>query len=148
MFDIQCARLAYDLTRLSELKRVCKRVARIVCPEKDINAMSFPSAEQIRLNMIKLDMMHSLRRRQIWSMDNTRISIGLSPDKSPQAGYEYLCSITDTFFVELPLNTGDGFNPLAVRWERRSQQCTVVGQGEATAALTVANLGHVALSSS
>ena len=103
--------------------------------------MTFPSHESIRTWIVKLDYLHSMSRRRIFTM-NLRLSFGLSADSSPQAGYDYYV-LTEEIMrrtrVELPVP----FNPFGgFDYERRTKPITTIGRKQGTVAGKLFNARH------
>ena len=105
LFQIHVARLAFELPCCSKIPTVCKIVARMVCPEKDISQMKYPTKEQVRLCIIKLDVLLALRQRRVFTMAGIRVARFLSPGSSPQVGYDYVNCLEERMIRPWPSPT-------------------------------------------
>ena len=93
-FEIECARLAMRLSSLDDIDSACRIAARIVCPEKVISKFVFPSPETVRRSIIKVDMMHMLFTRRLFT-EPVRVARFIMPDSSPQGKCDYFCCKDD-----------------------------------------------------
>jgi hypothetical protein len=90
VFEIECARIAYLTDATDDVSKVCRHAARVIAPETDISSWVFPNKEMIREFVIKLDLLHMLYQRLLYTMPDIRIARFLSPDSSPQGNRDYL----------------------------------------------------------
>ena len=149
VFEIECARLSFSLANAASVPQICKTVARIVCPEKDLSNLKFPNKELIRQHVIRLDMIHCLWNRLLIRRPDKRTVRFLSPDSSPQNNYEYLCIAEERMTRPCPVVVdvgAPGFNGLGgFEWERRNLPVQTFGRGEGSVATKVARTAHAAI---
>ena len=102
--------MALFLQNTEDLRKVCRNVARIVCPEKQLGNMEFPGLSHTRNLAVKLDLLYMLSRRKLFEDSGTRRCRGLNPDSSPQIGFEFLCCVEELMERSLPISIpgGDG----------------------------------------
>jgi hypothetical protein len=133
-FEIHIARIAMKLSCTETMQEVCEMVARILCPEKDLTEISWPRANQIRYFVIKLDLLHMLRRRCLYEIPNVRRARYLAPDTSPQGNWDFLHCVEDIMTRDLPLKLSfvDGvFDPWGgFTSERRNLPAMSMARGE------------------
>ena len=145
-FEIECARLAMRLNCLDDVDSVCRLAARILCPEKDISKLVFPSAETVRLSIIKIDMMHMLFTRRLFTQP-VRVARYIMPDSSPQGKYDYFCCKEEVMIR--PANASverENFSPWGgFEWQRRSMVPTTIGRGEGNVATKLSRIAHSAV---
>lgn len=73
-FHITLVRASYAISNVSDLARVFRAMAEILCPEVDVGQMAMPTASHVRANMVKLDVLCMLwerermrrKRRRVW----------------------------------------------------------------------------------
>lgn len=129
-FMTECCRLAFMLGNLEKLEEVCRRAAFIVFPGQNIDAKKFPTREQIRLAVIKLDFLHSLSRRRLFLPGAPHVSRHLGMDASPQGNWDYNCVTEELmvryrFAIPVPFNPWEGFE-----WVRRSLPVSTNARGK------------------
>ena len=146
LFLVECARLALFLQNCADLRKVCRNVARIVCPEKDLGNMEFPGTALTRDHIVKLDLLYMLSRRKLFEDSGTRRCRGLNPDSSPQLGFEFLCCVEELMERDLPISIPqEGFSPWAgSKWTRRALPTTTVARGRTGVATKVDRISHAA----
>ena len=64
VFEVEATRLGLMLQSMRELPVVCRHAARMLCPEKDMSGIKYPNKEQLRLFLIRLDMINMLWQRR------------------------------------------------------------------------------------
>ena len=142
-FLIECVRLAMRLKAYSDLGSVCRQVARIMFPQEDITQMRFPSGEEVRQMIIKLDMVYMLSGRRLLVMP-IRVRFYLSPDSSPQLKNDYLCIVEEVLKRKLPIDLGgDNFAPFkGVEYERRTKPSMTMPRSETSVAAKTHRMVH------
>jgi hypothetical protein len=148
-FMIHCARMAFELSSCGSLREVCRIAAKLLCPEKDLRAVQFPCETSIRGYVIKLDLLHSLHRRELYS-DTYRVARFLSYDSSPQPGRDYLCTCEEVMVRPLPIvldRRADGtVDPFAgFTFQRRTMPMMSIARGQSSAWSKMDRVGHGAM---
>ena len=64
LFEVEATRLGFILQSMRELPVVCRHVARMLCPDKDMSGIKYPNHEQLRVFLIRLDMLNMLWQRR------------------------------------------------------------------------------------
>jgi len=93
-------------------------------------------------------MMHMLSRARFFGpgslVGQRRIARFLSPDSSPQGGYDYYCCIEELMVRQLPFTANAPFNTFGgFDWERRSLPVMTFARGTANAATKVGRIAHM-----
>ena len=134
LFRIEVARLALELptSERFNIKKICQIVARMVCPEKDISHMIFPSTEQVRQSLIKMDALLSLRQRRLFTMAGIRVGRFMGPDSSPQGHYDYINVLEERMIRPWPsIPAAENFDPFGgFQWERHTLMATPVNKNK------------------
>ena len=133
LFRIEVARLALELPSCTgyNIKKICHIVARMVCPEKDISHMIFPSTEQVRQSLIKMDVLLSLRQRRLFTMAGIRVGRFMAPDSSPQGHYDYINVLEERMIRPWrpSIPAAENFGPFGgFQWERHTLMATSVNK--------------------
>ena len=144
LFRITVVRIAWKLQSLGDLPEICRLAARLVCPDVDLPAVTFPSAETVRRDVIKFDMMHSWRRRQVFSelYEKCRVAINFSADSSPQGHYDYL-NIMEEIITRSSTCVPDPFDAFSgFDYSRRTKPITTIARGRGHGSTTRKMLNH------
>ena len=144
LFMVECVRLAWLLSSTRTLREVCGIVSRIICPERDVSRLPIPDFSTIRRWVIRLDLLHSRSRREFYSplSDSMRIARYLSPDGSPQGGYDYYCMTEELLIHKRPLVIDINTDVHAHEYQRRSMPVTTMSRGKGSIAVKIAKVAH------
>lgn len=149
LFRITLVRIAWKLQSLDDLPEICRLAAELACPDVDLSKITFPSAETIRRDVIKLDMMHSWRRRRVFAelYEKCRVAINFSADSSPQGHYDYL-NIMEEFITRPSTCVPDPFDAFGgFDYSRRTKPITTIarGRGHGSTTRKMLNFAHSSL---
>eukprot|EP00959_Pyramimonas_sp_CCMP1952_P307115 6427672-Pyramimonas_sp.AAC.1 len=75
-----------ELRCFDGVPKICSAVASV---HGVVDATTYPSSEQLRKDVIKLDLLYTLSRRRMCS-NAPNLSVFTSADSSPQHGYDWL----------------------------------------------------------
>ena len=131
---------------------ICVYAHRIHNPGTTSGDITLPSAEYIRCQAIKFDLMCSqwqrmlLQKRCNPEAPTHRIDRWLVPDSSPQAGFDYFACTMETLERPLPIvAVPNGLDLTGIEWRRRSLPLTVFGLGESKSHKKLSNIVHMAV---
>ena len=142
-FDIAVVRLVHTSGgSCREAREWLRDAADVIAPDLDLETMAFPSGEQVRLNMIKLDCVCMLWERE-WARNcKSRVCRNVNPDSGPQKGWDFFAVIEERFIWDVP-----GWDPLAIplggfTWIRRRLPSTIVARGQGSTAQKTMKMVH------
>ena len=85
-FDVQAVKLAHRMSCISDVGWVCKAAAALICPDRDVSQMSFPTGETTRRNMVKLDGLTLLESGKDVLETSRNEVVGFTSDQGHEAG--------------------------------------------------------------
>ena len=147
-FHVWCTRLALELPSNSGVHKVCEIAKNIICPSEDITHIKFPGTEQIRLNIIKLDMLEMKSQRRLYERQDVRVARFLTPDSSPQGRHDFLNCAEELMIRPWPPGTvpAGSFDPFGgFEYTRRQMVVTTIARGEGNTAAKLHHLKHAVL---
>ena len=147
LFQLECARLGLKLTNLNLLSDVARMVARMVCPEKDLSTMVFPQAQYLREFVVKMDLLHMLSCRLVYTEEpRVRVARFISPDSSPQGQWDFFCVAEERMTRPASFSIDpENLDPFGgFTWVRRSMVVTTMNKARTSGAMKLQRLAHAA----